>query len=132
MPENCFERTVQSVSEAADVSQQLCDFCRARGLDARTSMLIGLCVEEMTVNVIRHGFTKDKSDHNVDVRLVIDRDARIIRIRDNCVHFDPTKYVELHPSGDPAGHIGLRMVMGMVKEANYVNSLGLNNLTLTI
>ena len=132
MPENCFERSVQSIGEAADVSQQLCDFCREKGIDAKTSMLIGLCVEEMTVNVIQHGFTKDKSDHNVDVRLVIDRDARIIRIRDNCVHFDPTKYVELHPSGDPAGHIGLRMVMGMVKEANYVNSLGLNNLTLTI
>ncbi len=132
MPENCFERSVQSIGEAADVSQQLCDFCREKGIDAKTSMLIGLCVEEMTVNVIQHGFTKDKSAHNVDVRLVIDRDTRIIRIRDNCVHFDPTKYVELHPSGDPAGHIGLRMVMRMVKEANYVNSLGLNNLTLTI
>ena len=27
-------------------------------------------------------------------------------------------------------HIGIRIVMKSVKEANYVNSLGLNNLTL--
>ena len=29
-------------------------------------------------------------------------------------------------------HIGIRMVMKMVKSANYVNSLGLNNLTLVL
>ena len=93
-------------------------------------MLIGLSVEEMTINILEHGFTKDKLAHNVDVRLVLDADSRIIRIRDNCVRFDPTTYLELHRSEDPAAHIGLRMVMGMVKEANYVNSLGLNNLSL--
>jgi hypothetical protein len=31
---------------------------------------------------------------------------------------------------DPTAHVGLRMVMRTVKEANYVNSIGLNNLTL--
>ena len=46
--------------------------------------------------------------------------------------FDPTKYLELHRSDDPASHIGLRMVMGMTKEAFYINTLGLNNLTLLI
>lgn len=29
-------------------------------------------------------------------------------------------------------HIGLRMVMNMVKEAEYINTLGLNNLTLIL
>ena len=93
-------------------------------------MLIGLCVEEITVNIIEHGFTKDKYSHNVDVRLVLEKGHNVIRVRDNCVHFDPTSYLELHQSNDPVAHIGLRLVMGMVKEANYVNSLGLNNLTL--
>ena len=105
---------------------------RLVGVDAKTAMLIGLCVEEMTVNIIEHGFTKDKLSHNVDVRLVLVEDKRIIRIRDNCVNFDPTNYLELHQSSDPTAHIGLRMVMAMVKEANYVNTLGLNNLTLIL
>ena len=131
-PDRCFERTVQSVGEAAEVSRLLCDFCREKGMDARTSMLIGLCVEEMTVNIVEHGFTKDRLAHNIDVRLVLGDEDRVIRIRDNCTHFDPTKYLELHRTDDPAAHIGLRMVMGMVREANYVNSFGLNNLTLKI
>ena len=131
-PENCFETTVQSVREAADVSQQLSEFCQSRNVDPRTSMLIGLCVEEMTVNIIKHGFTKDRLSHNVDVRLVLGEDDKVIRIRDNCTHFDPTKYVELHQTDDPVAHIGIRMVMKMVREANYVNSVGLNNLTLIL
>ena len=101
-------------------------------MDRRKAMLLGLCVEEMTVNIIEHGFSKDKLSHNVDIRLVLEEDSQVIRIRDNCVRFDPTKYLELHRSDDPAAHIGLRMVMGMVREAAYVNSLGLNNLTLIL
>ena len=129
-PERCFERTIQSSAEAVEASEQICAFCHERGIDRKAAMLIGLSVEEMTVNIIEHGFTKDKREHNVDVRLVLDEDSRVIRIRDNCVSFDPTKYLELHQSDDPAAHIGLRMVMGMTKEAFYINTLGLNNLTL--
>lgn len=131
-PEDCRELTIPDLEAAVSASQTLCEFCREKGIDAKTSMLIGLCVEEMTVNIIEHGFTKDKLPHNVDLRLVIGEDKRIIRIRDNCVNFDPTNYLELHQSSDPAAHIGLRMVMAMVKEANYVNTLGLNNLTLIL
>lgn len=127
---DCFERSVSSMVEAAEVSQQICAFCKERGIDRRLSNLIGLSVEEMTVNIIKHGFTKDNLEHNIDVRVVLEPERRVIRIRDNCFNFDPTKYLELHQTEDPAAHIGLRMVMGMVREANYVNSLGLNNLTL--
>lgn len=131
-PAGCFESQVQSAREAAEVSQKLCGFCQERGLDRRTANLIGLCVEEMTVNIVKHGFSRDRFPHHIDVRLVLEEDSRVIRIRDNCLNFDPTTYLALHQSDDPTAHIGLRMVMGMVKEANYVNSLGLNNLTLVI
>ena len=59
-------------------------------------------------------------------------DANVIRIRDNCRRFDPTNYLELHQTLDPVAHIGIRMVMAMVREATYVNPLGLNNLTLVL
>ena len=131
-PAQCFECTVQSVQDAAEASEKLISFCLEKGLTSHTAGLIGLCVEEMTVNIVEHGFTKDSLPHNIDVRLVLNEDTRVIRIRDNCVNFDPTKYLELHQSDDPAAHIGLRMVMGMVREARYVNSLGLNNLSLVI
>ena len=130
--EDYMEMTVRSVREAADASRSAFEFCKAHGENEKNSMLISLCVEEMVNNIVQHGFSKDKKDHSVDLRILFKDDSRLIRIRDNCINFDPIKYVELHRSDDPVAHIGLRMVMKMVKSANYVNSLGLNNLTLVL
>ena len=94
--------------------------------------MIALCIEEMTNNIVQHGFVKDGKKHSIDIRLVFRDGKRVIRIRDNCVSFDPTKYIELHKADDPMSHIGIRMVMKTVKNANYINSLGLNNLTLEL
>ena len=86
----------------------------------------------MVNNIVEHGFKNENRDHSVDVRILFKGDTRVIRIRDNCVNFDPVEYLKLHETDDPAAHIGIRMVMKMVKSANYVNSLGLNNLTLVL
>ncbi len=130
-PENCFECTVQSEREAIDASQDAVRFCEARGIARRDGMLIGLCIEEMTVNIVRHGFTADKQPHHIDVRLVLEGETRVIRIRDDCRNFDPIYYMNLHESDDPSSHVGIRMVMKTAKDASYLNSLGWNNLTVT-
>ena len=95
-------------------------------------MLLSLCVEEMVNNIVEHGFDKDRYEHSAELRILFKDEARVIRIRDNCFNFDPVQYLELHRTEDPTAHIGIRMVMKMVKSANYVNSLGLNNLTLVL
>ena len=130
--EDRIEMTVRSPAEAAEASVKAAAFCKEHGESPRDSMLISLCVEEMVNNIVAHGFKKDRSDQSVDIRILFKGDTRIIRIRDNCVNFDPVAYLKLHESDDPAAHIGIRMVMKMVKSANYVNSLGLNNLTLVL
>ena len=130
--ENCFECTVRSVQEAAEASARAVDFCRAHGQDETGSALIGLCIEETACNIVRHGFSRDGNEHSIDVRLVFRDGARLIRIRDNCVNFDPTHYLELHRRDDPVAHMGIRMVMSSVKEARYLNTFGLNNLTLRL
>ena len=130
--EDRIEMTVRSPAEAAEASVKAAAFCKEHGESPRDSMLISLCVEEMVNNIVAHGFKKGRSDQSVDIRILFKGDTRIIRIRDNCVNFDPVAYLKLHESDDPAAHIGIRMVMKMVKSANYVNSLGLNNLTLVL
>ena len=131
-PEDCLERTVQSTEEAIDVSREAIAFCLAHGMDKKQSMQIGLCIEEMTVNIVRHGFDADRKKHHIDIRLAAEGDSRVIRIRDDCKHFDPVHYLELHEADDPTAHIGIRMVMKTVREANYLNSLGWNNLTFVL
>lgn len=131
-PEDCMECSIRSLDDAMDSSQRAMDFCLAHGLDSRLSNMISLCIEEMTVNIVTHGFVKDTRPHQVDLRLVMQDGSRIIRIRDNCINFDPTRYLELHKSEDPSAHVGIRMVLAMAKDIYYVNTLGLNNLTLTL
>lgn len=131
--EDYIEMTVKTASEAVNASQKAADFCLNHGESDRDSRLIALCIEEMANNIVEHGFTKDqKDDHSIDIRLIFKNGKRFIRIRDNCVNFDPIAYMDLHKTDDPTVHIGIRLVMKMVKDANYVCSLGLNNLTLVL
>ena len=128
-----YRMLVRDLDGAVAASEGANDFCRNHGVSARNSMLIGLCIEEMVSNIVEHGFTKDRrKDHVIDVRVSPGESGTRIRIRDNCVRFDPVAYPDLHSGEDPAAHVGIRMVMKMVKEANYISSLGLNNLTLIV
>ena len=130
---NCLDMTAHSIEESVKASQKAADFCLHHGESERDSRLISLCIEEMANNIVEHGFTKDqKNDHSIDIRLIFKDGKRLIRIRDNCVNFDPISYMNLHKTDDPTMHIGIRLVMKMVKEANYFCSLGLNNLTLVL
>ncbi len=128
-PENCMECVIQSERDVIEASKNAVRFCEAHGIARRDCMLIGLCIEEMTVNIVTHGFSADRKKHHIDVRLVLEGDDRVIRIRDDCAHFDPVHFLELHESDDPTAHVGIRMVMKTAKNANYLNSLGWNNLT---
>ncbi len=129
---DCFEVSILKQEDVIDASTKAGTFCKDHGLDRKTSNTIALSIEEMANNIVSHGF-KGRKDHSIDIRLMIkDNSMPVLRIRDNCMNFDPVKYLEMHEGDDPAAHIGIRMVIKMVKDANYVNSLGLNNLTLTM
>ncbi len=84
-----------------------------------------------TIGALYDCFSDGKA-HNIDIRIIINNDETLFRIRDDCRSFDPVKYFELHRDDDPVAHIGIRMVMRLVKDAKYENTLGLNNLFLTI
>ena len=132
LPEDTLEMSVKTREEATEASRRAAAFCKAHGESARSSTLISLCVEEMVNNIVTYGFRKDKTYQTVDIRILFKKDEKIIRIRDNCIGFDPIEYLKIHETDDPVAHIGIRMVIKMVRRANYVNSLGLNNLTLVL
>ena len=117
--EDCLEFSVKSMEEAAAASRKAAEFCAAHGENSKNSMLISLCIDEMVSNILEHGFTKDNREHNVELRIMFKDKTRVIRIRDNCVNFDPTMYFELHKQDDPISHFGIRMVMKMVKKRKY-------------
>ncbi len=131
-PEDRIDISVRSIDEVLTVSKQVAEFCRRRGIDDRRSYLSGLCLEEMAGNIVEHGFRKDSKKHSVDIRVAHKADEMILRIRDDCVPFDPKERNELTSPADKVKNMGIRMVYKAAKDVEYQSVLGLNVLTIRI
>ena len=129
---DCMDRSITTMTEVAKLSQEVWSFCEAYGCDDRRKYLMSLAVEEMAGNVIEHGFSKDKRNHSIDVRIIHKGEDYIIRIRDDCLIFDPVGQLKLYSDDDPAHHIGLRMIIRTAKNVRYTSFLRLNNLFIKI
>lgn len=129
--EEQMDMSIQSMEQVIDLSRSTEAFCRKHGADQRKTYLIALCIEEMAGNIVRHGFN-DGKQHNIDFRLVKKEDEFLISLRDDCRPFDPKKQLEIMCPDDPCSNIGIRLVYGMAKEVNYVNTLKMNNLFIKV
>ncbi len=132
LPEERLDFSVRSPEDVVAISERIQAFCLARGVSSRSAYLAGLSMEEMAGNVVDHGFRKDNKKHSVDVRVVHKNDAVLLRIKDDCVPFDPGERRAITDTDDPAKNIGIRMIFKMAEDVNYQNILGLNVLTVKI
>jgi len=124
--------SVRSMEDVVSVAERVQAFCLSRGVDARRAYLAGLSMEEMAGNIVDHGFTKDHKRHSIDVRVVHKNDDVILRIKDDCVPFDPGERQEITEGDDILKNIGIRMVFRTANDIQYQNILGLNVLTIRI
>lgn len=124
--------SVQNMDEVLTVSKRVGEFCRRRGIDSRRGYMASLCMEEMAGNIVEHGFTKDHKRHSIDIRVVHKDDDVILRIRDDCVPFNPRERKALTDPHDILKNAGIRIVYQIAKSVEYQNLLGLNVLTIRI
>ena len=122
--------SIRNMEDVVCVAERVQSFCLERGIDKRRAYLAGLSMEEMAGNVVDHGFEKDHKKHSVDVRVVHKGDDVILRIKDDCVPFDPAERRKI--SDGELKNIGIRMIMDMASDVQYQNILGLNVLTIRI
>ena len=59
-------------------------------------------------------------------------DDFIIRIRDDCLIFDPVNQLKLYSDDDLTHHMGLRMIIKTAKVVRYTSALKLNNLFIRV
>lgn len=116
-PEELWECTLRNRDSVCDASESAVSFCLERGFDRRGAYFAGLCIEEMARNIFQHGGHQEKDDH-VDVRMVV-QDELTIRIRDNCIAFDPRKRLEQFHPEDPSRNIGIRLTAGIARQIDY-------------
>ena len=126
-----FEVSVKNIEEVIRASEQVRAYCLREGADDRAATVFSLFVEEMAGNVVQHGF-KGKKGESIDLRLIYRKDEQIIRLRDNGKLFDPVEWLERNHPEDPLKGAGIRIVIGMAKDVNYIPALKLNNLIVTV
>ncbi len=124
--------TVRSSEEAVVVAEKIQEFCLGKGIDQKRAYYAALAMEEMAVNIVEHGFTKDSKEHTIDVRVTHKEGKVILRIKDDCIPFDPKERSEVFNPDDPAKNMGIRMIYRIMEDIEYRNMFGLNVLTVRI
>jgi len=125
--------TVRSIAEVTNISEMATAFCTERGIDSRRASFVGLCMEEMAGNIVLHGFTKDRKKHSIDIRLTCIGEDIVLRIRDDCVAFNPSEHaMVMDPGADGEKNAGIRLVYSIAKEVNYQHLLEQNVLMIRL
>ena len=124
--------TAKSIDEVVNISDEIVKFASTKGIDKRRANLAGLAAEELAGNIVRHGFKKDKKKHTVDVRVSIKDEDMTVRLRDDCIPFDPGERQKMMDPEDKVTNIGIRLIYSMAKNIDYQNIMGLNVLSITV
>lgn len=114
-------------------SEQIMLFAKGHGVDKRTGYYAALAFEELANNIIERGFPLNQSGYNmIDLRVVATKDTLVIRMLDNCPHYNVTDYfAEVNAdNADITKDIGVRIVSKIAKDINYFHTFETNNVTL--
>lgn len=124
--------SIRNINEVTNVAQEVQLFCKENNIDNKKAMIAGLCCEEISANIIEHGFSKCKNKNNktIDIYIGINNEDINIRIKDNAIAFDP--HIKLKENDDPTKNIGIKMVSKLAKHMNYQNTFGLNVLAIEL
>lgn len=117
-----------SIPAATGISQKMMDFCVTNHIDARRTNRVGVIVEELSVNIITHGFKKNVENF-IDIRLSIVGTDLVLRLRDDGEPFNPVAY--LCEVGTEKT-LGLQLVKEMATDFNYSYILNFNNILISM
>lgn len=126
--ENSCTFSISTVEEAVTVSERVEAFCEQHQVEKRTSYFSGLCMEELATNVIEHGFTEDDKKHYCEIRVMIDPEEVVLRIRDDCPYFNIRERYDSLVENDMESSLGIRLVYALAKDVSYINILKTNTL----
>ena len=123
---------IHGMEDVTGISEQIQEFCMAKGVERRRSLYASLSMEEMAGNVVKHGFGAEAKPRHAFARVIHKEGDVILCIKDDCKAFDPVERYRLADQTDRTANIGIRIVTGMAKDVNYQNILGLNVLNIRI
>lgn len=131
-PEDFIEVSIKSADDLNTLEEAVGSFCSAHGIDRRRSFFTQLALEELTMNVIKHGFPQCRKTPVIHVWIRYEAGDIKLRFQDNCPGFNVMKFCSELKEQSPEHCVGLRLVSGISKDMNYVNLLGTNELIITV
>lgn len=114
----CDNEKISAAGERAN------DFCMDNGFNTKKSMAISLAIEELLVIISQKSL---KGEGTMDVRLLKSGEEGIIRIRSGGKRYNPIEQTD-----DSLDYMGVRMIAKMAKKIEYLSTLGVNTLIITI
>ena len=123
--DDSFDVTIEADEKIAiGLSKKIVDYCRSKNVDEKTSYILGLAAEEISINISRYGYGKVKKKL-IDINLSHDGEQWILRIRDDGIPFDPTQYQAEEEGQFLLG--GINMIRKLAKNFTYTRVLNMNN-----
>ncbi len=113
-----------NINNASIVSEQLTNYARSIGVAERESQIVGLAAEEIVGNIITYGY-KHKHKNYIDISLRKINDVLLLRIRDDGMPFDPTKYE--FDNDENYSTSGIQLISKLTDKMTYMRVLSLNN-----
>lgn len=126
-PGDIISYPVETNLDCSLASEQVQLFCRGHRLDAGKGMLASLCVEELTVNAIKYRTKTRQEIKTADIRVVIDGDTVIIRLRDSGTAFN-LKHLSDRLAEEDRGtaEAGLKLLLHSATSVSHYRTYGMN------
>lgn len=112
------------INNASLISEQLTNFARSHNVNERESQIVGLAAEEIVNNIITYGYKHNRKNY-IDVSLKKVDNSLVLRIRDDGLPFDPTKYE--FDNDENYTTSGIQLINKLTDKMTYMRMLSLNN-----
>jgi Na+-driven multidrug efflux pump len=116
-----------STEDITQSSEGITEFCEQNRLGSKLTMAISLAIEEMLVVIRVQSLTGDDKAF-MNVRVLIEGNTVILRIRNGGKNFNPVDYV--NNDGEAEDVIGIKMILALARSIDYRNTFGVNNTTI--
>ena len=134
--------SVKNEQEAiAESAEKITVFCEKNNLDPQKTFAISLSLEEMLTSISSHSLGEDPL-LQMNVRVLIQKDIVILRIRNGGRFFNPIAYFQSkdNPNAESdlermdqlEDSLGIGMVLSIAKKVDFQRTFGINNLTILI
>lgn len=121
------EYPVRDRMECVLAGRQLRYFCIGHQMDKKRSYYAALCAEEISTNIIEHGFEHKNRLSAAEIRVTVSGDDLILRVRDNGVEFNLNSIARIvMDDQDPYANMGIKMIVSSAKKIDYYRSWGMN------